>query len=234
MNDRVFAHVRRQIVRGLFLVLPLLVTIWLLGLLFEVVDKNVTPLVHGVLVWAGIPGLERWFARMGIPIVGLLCTFLTIYLLGLLAGNLAGRRLVRSAESFILRIPVVKGIYGSARQLLDAFSFGGTRTFSTVVMVEYPRKGLWTLGFVTTENEHRLRRGRSNSVSVVPVFLPTTPNPTSGWLLLVPTGDLRVLDMTIEEGMKLIVSGGIVSPANLGSLVRTWKRKPANGERLET
>jgi len=234
MSDRVFAHVRRQIVRGLFLVLPMLVTIWLLGFLFEVVDKNVTPLVHGVLVWAGIPGLERWFARMGIPIVGLLCTALLIYLLGLLAGNLAGRRLVRTAESVILRIPLVKGIYGAARQLLDAFSFGGTRTFSTVVMVEYPRRGVWTLGFVTTENEHRLLQGKSDSVSVVPVFLPTTPNPTSGWLLLVPTGELQVLDMTIEDGMKLIVSGGIVSPKNLGSLVRSWKQKSATEDRPAT
>ena len=100
---------------------------------------------------------------------------------------------------------------------------GGQRTFSKVVMLEYPRLGVWTVGFLTTETEHRLPvPGGSGTTTSVPVFLPTTPNPTSGWMVLVPTGDLRVLDMTVEEGIKLVVSGGIVGPDNLGPLVREW------------
>ncbi len=216
------AHFRRKLIQGLLLVLPLLITVWLLGILFNVINEFVTPYVRGVLVWTGIPGLERWFARLGIPIIGLVMTALFVYTLGLLAGNLAGRRFVRMIESQILKIPLVRGIYGSSRQLLDAFSITGKRAFSKVVILEYPRKGLWTLGFVTTEVEHLMADDENGALSTVPVFLPTTPNPTSGWMILVPTRDLKVLDMTIEDGLKLVVSGGIVSPENLGSLVSKW------------
>jgi uncharacterized membrane protein len=223
MRASLLAHIRRQVVRGLFMVLPLLITVWLLGLLFTVINDNVTPWVQALLQWLGMPGLDRGMARhLGVPLIGLFLTVLVIYLIGLLGGNLAGRRLLSAVESLILRVPLVKGIYGSARQLLDAFSFSGERTFSRVVMIEYPRRGLWTLGFVTTDVEHRLAEPAADQLAVVPVFLPTTPNPTSGWMMLVPTRDLVVVNMTIEEGIKMIVSGGIVAPPDLGSLVRPW------------
>jgi uncharacterized membrane protein len=225
MRPYLFGHFRRKLVQGLFLVLPLLITLWLLTILFDLINNNVTPYVKEVLIWSGIPGLERWFARLGIPIIGLLLTALFIYLLGLIAGNLAGRRSVTMIESYILRIPLVRGIYGPARQLLDSFNLTGKRAFSKVVMMEYPRTGLWTVGFVTTDDEHQIPSGGEGSLSAVPVFLPTTPNPTSGWMILAPTGDLLVLDMTIEQGIKLVVSGGIVSPGDLGSLVSKWPDK---------
>ena len=187
-------------------------------------NENVTPWVRDVLMWARIPGLERWFARLGIPIIGLLLTVTFIYLLGLVAGNLAGRRLVHTIESIILRIPLVKGIYGSARQLLDAFSVTGQRHFSRVVVIEYPRRGLWTIGFVTREARHALGGGEK----VVPIFLPTTPNPTSGWMILVPIDELIELEMSVENGLKLVVSGGIVSPEDLGTLIR--RPPPGDGD----
>jgi len=222
MKFRPFAHIRRRLVQGVILVLPLVVTIWLLGVLFDVVNGNVTPVVRGLLEWIGMPGLERSLARLGIPVLSLALTLTVIYLLGLIGGNLAGRRLLLLIESWILRIPLVKGIYGSARQLLDAFNITGKRAFSKVVLLEYPRAGLWTLGFVTTEAEHVVERAGDGPVSAVPVFLPTTPNPTSGWMLLVPTTQLRVLDISIEDAVKMIVSGGIVSPADIGRLMRAW------------
>lgn len=215
-------HVRRRLARGLALVLPLLITVWLLSILFNLINDNVTPWVRGIFEWVGVPGLERLLAKLGIPVIGLVLTVAFIYLLGLLAGNLAGRRIVAMIERFILRIPLVKGIYGSARQLLDAFSMGGQKTFSKVVIIEYPRNGLWTVGFVTTETEHQVGLPSGDGPRTVPVFLPTTPNPTSGWMILVPTTDLRVLDMTVEDGIKLIVSGGIVSPDDLGELISEW------------
>ncbi len=224
MRHRVLAHFRSKLARGLLLVLPLLVTVWLLGLLFDIVNWNVTPWVRRIVLRLGIEELEGLFARLGIPVMSLILTVGLIYLVGLLASNLAGRRIGHAFESLILRIPLVNWVYGSARQLLDAFSMGGgQRTFSKVVMLEYPRRGLWTVGFLTTEVEHRLPTpGNSRGGSSVPVFLPTTPNPTSGWMVLVPTADLRVLDMTVEEGIKFVVSGGIVGPSDLGTRVREW------------
>jgi len=228
MSARVLAHIRRHLVRGIIVVLPLLITVWLLRLLFLVLNDNVTPYVRALLDVLGIPGLERWFARLGIPVIGVMLTVAALYGIGLLGGNLAGRRLVGWIETTILRIPLVRGIYGAARQLLDAFGAGGTRTFSRVVMLEYPRRGLWTLGFVTSESEHLIAEG-AEALATVPVFLPTTPNPTSGWMILVPTRDLQVIDMSIEDGIKLIVSGGIVAPANLGRLLRAWTSSPPQG-----
>ena len=217
-------HIRSKLVRGLLLVLPLVVTVWMLGILFDIINANVTPWVRRLLLRLSIPELEGLPARLGIPILSLALTVTFIYFLGLLAGNLAWRRVGQSFEGVILRIPLVKGIYGSARQLLDAFSLSGKRAFSKVVMLEYPRRGVWTVGFVTTEAQHRLAGpGDPSRGTSVPVFLPTTPNPTSGWMVLVPTQELRVLDMTVEEGIKLVVSGGIVGPDDLGSRVRPWK-----------
>jgi uncharacterized membrane protein len=198
--------------------------------LFDLVDGNVTPIVAVVFRALGIEGLDRWQHRIGFPVVGILLTVLLVYLIGLVTGQVAGRRVLAMFESWILRIPLVKGIYGAARQLLDAFGATGKRTFSRVVMLEYPRVGLWTVGFVTSESRHAVRHGPSGDpVDMISVFLPTTPNPTSGWLVFVPTGELLVLDLPIEAGIKLVVSGGIVSPDDLGDLVRPWSDGEIDG-----
>lgn len=216
-------RIRRRLVRGLLLVLPLIVTVWWLRLLVTLVNENVTPFVARLFRYLGAEDVHLWLEKIGFPVIGVLITILAIYLLGLAVGNRATRRMLVWVESVILRVPFVKGIYGSARQLIDAFSAGGERTFSKVVLVEYPRRGLWTVGFVTTEAEHLLGPpAKTDPTQVIPVFLPTTPNPTSGWLAFVPSGDLVVLDMTIEAGIKLVVSGGIVHPGNLGDIVRPW------------
>lgn len=227
MTPRIITHVRSQIGRGLLIVLPMLITLWLLTILFNLINDNVTPAILAVLRAAGAPFLDRWAARVVVPLIGLILTVASIYLLGLLAGNLAGKRVLMLVEAGILRIPLVKGIYGSARQLLDAFSMTGTKAFSKVVLLEYPRRGLWTVGFVTSEKDYTVATPGASAVKpFVPVFLPTTPNPTSGWMILVERADLLVLDMTIEEAVKLIVSGGIVGPDDLASRIRPWGPTP--------
>ena len=216
MRSRVLAHLRGHMIRGLLLVLPLLITLWLLRILFGLIDRNVTPLVLAVIEGSGAENFGRLPVRLAAPIVGVLLTVVFIYLLGRLAGNLVGRRILGLVESWILRIPFIKGVYGSAKQLLDAFSVTSSRAFTRVVAVEYPRHGIWTVGFVTNETEQRMTGPATPfDPPCVAVFLPTTPNPTSGWLALVPRNQLTELDISIEEGVKLIVSGGIVSPAHL-------------------
>lgn len=205
-----FAHVRDRFVGGLLLVLPLLITVWLLDILFGVIHQNVTPLVFSFFRAIGLGGLEGWHARLTVPLIGVLLTFLVVYVIGLLGANLIGRRMVSAAESWILRVPFVRSIYGGARQLLDAFNATKSGGFSRVVMLEYPRKGIWTMGFVTNE-----RPGPGGVANEVFVFLPTTPNPTSGWLALVPSDQIVNLDLTVEDGIKLIVSGGIVLPPGI-------------------
>ncbi len=212
MRHGVLGHLRDRFVRGLLLVLPLLVTVWLLRILFGIVHDNVTPLVFAFLRAIGLGGLEGWHAKVTVPLIGILLTLLVIYLIGLLGANLVGRRVVHAVESWILRIPLVKSVYGGARQLLDAFNATKAGGFSRVVLIEYPRSGVYTVGFVTGERPKE--GGASDEVFV---FLPTTPNPTSGWLALVPKEQVIDLDVSVEDGVKLIVSGGIVVPPSFSA-----------------
>lgn len=217
----VAAHFRTRITRGLLLLLPLFVTVWVLRILFGIVEENVGPWLRRILGMAGVEGLDRWPASLLVPITALVLTVFFVYALGLVAGNFLGRRFLAAVEAGILRVPVVKGIYGAARQLLDALSVSSKRPFSRVVLVEFPRPGCWTVGFVTGQSEHSFESGaEGRREPSVPVFVPTTPNPTSGWLLFVPKRELHDVDLTTEQALKLVVSGGLVSPADLGTLVR--------------
>ncbi len=205
--------------RGLLIALPTIITLWLLRILFGVISDNVTPLVLRVLSAMGATWIADWHARFAVPLIGLMLTVLLIYLIGLVAANLVGQRILRWVEGGILKVPFVKSIYGGTRQLLDAFGAGGNGTFTRVVLVEYPRAGVFTVGFVTSETRTELPMA-SGSVSALMVFFPTTPNPTSGWLAVVPERDILEIDLSIEEGVKLVVSGGLVTPAALSSRIR--------------
>jgi uncharacterized membrane protein len=207
----ILAHTRDRLVRGLLLLLPLVITVWLLRLVFGIVSGNFTPIVVAALRAAGIDPEQSGQIRFVIPLIGLCLTLLTVYLVGVIGVNLLGRRIFAAFERGILKVPLVRSIYGASRQLLDAFSVGSQGGFSRVVVVEYPRRGVWTIGFVTNEISGKYT-GAAADARFIAVFLPTSPNPTSGWLALVPAEDVRDLPLTIEEGITLIVSGGIVTP----------------------
>jgi uncharacterized membrane protein len=220
----VMQHVRVNLARGLLLALPMIITLWLLKVLFGLVSGNVTPWLLAILRLAGLREPEAWSARVTVPLIGVVLTLVLIYLLGVLGANLLGRRLLEAIERGILRIPLVRSIYGSSRQLLDALNPRSKGAFSRVVLVEYPRRGVWTVGFVTNEVT-TLLPAPEGAEDTVTVFFPTTPNPTSGWLAFVPVREIIGLDLTIEEGVKLIMSGGIVTPDAFAGRVR----EPAPG-----
>lgn len=146
----------------------------------------------------------------GLPGGGLVATVLVLILVGFLATNIFGRSLVRAMENLVGRIPLVKGVYTLFKQVADTLFVGDRQGFRKVVLIEYPRKGIWTIAFMTglTSGELPRQIGRR----VINVFVPTTPNPTSGFYLLVPEEDAKVLDMSVEDAFKLIVSGGMVTP----------------------
>lgn len=206
-----FAIVRKLTLRGIFTVLPLVVTFWLLGLLFGIVNAWIAPLVGASLRFVGVQHWEESRWAFLVPVAGLLVLLGALMLIGLLATNLFGKRLLGRIERLLLSIPLVRAIYGSAKQLIEAFSMGGKNAFQEVVAFEYPRRGIWVLGFVTSS---------MSGGTVVPgwdrpmvnVFLPTTPNPTSGFLLVLPADEVHTLPVTVEEGIKMIVSGGLVLP----------------------
>ena len=190
------ARLRHAFLSGLFITLPLIITVWLLGIL------RLLRLDH-----AADPSIARGM----LPVAGIIATVGLILAVGALASNFVGRRLVAAFDRLMMRVPVVKGIYGAARQLLDAFG-RKTSSFRRVVAVEYPRPGLWTIGFLTHSTTGLRREDGPPLTGVSLVFLPTTPNPTSGWLAVVPDSQVIPLAMSIEDGVKLIVSGGLVVP----------------------
>lgn len=198
---------------GLVIILPLVITIWLLKVLFNLVHGVSTPFILRILDLLRLPFVDDpGFATYLAPLIGLAVTLLLILMVGLLATNLLGRRFVAAFDRLMLRIPLIKSIYGSSRQLLDALN-RKTDTFQRVVMVEYPRPGVYTIGFLAKENATlRLAGDGGKMPGYALVFLPTAPNPTSGWLAAVPDGDVIPLDMSIEDGFKTIVSGGLVVP----------------------
>lgn len=217
----IVSRVRRVFITGLVILLPLVITVTLLYFLFKIVNAYVTPLVRRLidLIVSGVFGAalrdyEPFLRQLTVPL-GLMLTLLLVFLFGLLGTNLIGRRFLRAFDRLMLRIPLVKSVYGAAQQLMQTIRFSHHAGFSRVVLVQYPRRGVWTMGFLTQGYPgavEGLDRGE-----LVSVFLPTTPNPTSGWLVVVPRADVRLLDLSVEDGVKFIISGGIVGPQEIGA-----------------
>lgn len=206
-----FSHFRRSLLAGLLILLPLALTIWLFSIVLGPVQRFVTPPVVALLRWAGMaPLLDVPGAGVATMLLGILLTLAVIYAVGLVGSNVIGRRMVTAMDNLALSIPLVKSIYGSAKQFLETFSVGRRGTFESVVLVEYPRRGLFTVGLVTSRTAGEPQE--MTEQELVNVFVPTTPNPTSGVLVMVPHDDLMPLEMTVEEALRLVVSGGIVVP----------------------
>jgi len=211
-DQTVLGRLRQLFLTGLVIILPLVITYWLLQILFGIVHGISTPIILKVLRLMQMPYIDDpAFTEYLAPLIGALATCVLILMVGILTTNLLGRRIVAAFDGLMLRIPLIKGIYGSARQLLDAFN-RKTTSFQRVVAVEYPRSGVYTLGFVTRDQVAMFQGEGRKRTAYTLVFLPTSPNPTSGWMAAVPDGEVIPLDLTIEEGVKLVVSGGLVVP----------------------
>lgn len=212
---------RNRFISGLLIIVPLILTFVLLRALVESIDGLLRPLVIKIL------GHTYDF-----PLIGVIVTFAIIILAGIFTANVVGARFVRLWERFLLRIPLVSFVYGSAKQLVQALTMPQKKTFKSVVMVEYPRRGVYALGFMVNkiilakppEGEHisddmdkSPKGGLSGDRNMVSVFIPSTPTPVSGIVILFPEEEIVHLNMTIEEGIKFFVSGGIISPERLYS-----------------
>lgn len=197
-----FRGLRRYLVTGLIIWLPLVVTVVVVRFLLTLMDRTL------VL----IPPAYRPEELLGfaIPGLGLVLTLAVLVVTGVLGANLFGRRIVGLWESLLHRIPLIRSIYSGAKQVAETVLSDGDASFKRVFLVEYPRKGVWSLCFQTStrlaEIQHRTEQ------EVICVFVPTTPNPTSGFILLVPRQELIALDMSVDEGLKMIISLGVAVP----------------------
>ncbi|HYO11912.1 MAG TPA: DUF502 domain-containing protein [Thermoanaerobaculia bacterium] len=198
------SRLRNILLAGLLILAPVYLTIYVLILLFNFMDGIFAPVIdRSIGAFLGERGVH-------IPGLGLLLTLLVVLVLGWLTTTVIGRRVIHSCEAFIRRIPVAKSIYGATKGVLEAVSRDQADAFKRVVLIEYPRRGIYGIGFVTNSS-HPWSTG-SGTAELLPVFVPTTPNPTSGFLLMVPPEEIIDCPMSVEEGIRMIVSGGILQP----------------------
>ena len=197
---------RNIFITGLLVTLPIAFTIFILNFLFKTLDNWLSPSITKLLILAGAPILEDF----RVPGLGVAATVFIIFLVGVLTKNIFGAKLVQLGEMIVEKIPIVRNIYTGAKQVVTTIAHTDTNAFSRVVLIEFPRKGIHAMGFVTSETKGEVQALIEGDV--VSVFVPTTPNPTSGFLVFLPQNDIIDLTMSVEDGIKLIISCGIVTP----------------------
>jgi uncharacterized membrane protein len=213
--------IRKYLLAGFFTLLPSVVTLWILKAIFD----TLVNLFDGPTVWAAVRlGLEPppyW----ELAVVSALVTLLLLFVVGALVGNFVGRQLLGWLDDLALHIPVVKGIYGATKQLMNAIQSGKGGSFKEVVMVEWPSAGSYTLGFIAQRNCTWMSRlqvdpeqppapwpDRPQAERLVAVYIPTAPNPTSGYVVMVDESKVRPVQVTPEEALTWAISGGVVAP----------------------
>lgn len=209
MLQRFKQDLKNDLIAGLLVVIPLATTIWLsVSLakwaidLFTRIPKQLNP----------FDGLDPFLTNVLNFLVGLAVPLLSILIIGLMARNIVGRWLLDFGEQFLQAIPLAGSVYKTLKQILETLLRDSKTKFRRVVMIEYPRKGIWTLGFVTGKVSSQLQTHLSEEM--ISVFIPTTPNPTSGWYAVVPQQEAINVDISIEDAFKVLISGGIVNPGN--------------------
>ncbi len=187
---------KRQFIAGIIVTIPIGVTVWLVIWIFTSIDSILQPAVSSIL-GRTIPGL------------GIVVLIILVYLVGILASNFVTKKLVNYGQSLLSRIPLVRPIYGFVKQVVDSFSASGTAGFKQVVVAEFPMKGTRTIGFVTNESLDKAGN------KLLYIFIPTAPNPTSGFLQIVKEKDVIQVDMSVDDALKMVVSAGKMLPREI-------------------
>jgi uncharacterized membrane protein len=197
------ARLRTYFFAGILITAPIALTIYLAWLFITFVDER---------VFSVIPPKynPETYLPFSIPGIGLLLALIGLTLIGALTAGILGRALHSVIDAVLNRLPVIRSLYGAIKQIMETVLANKSSAFRECVLIEYPRKGIWTIGFITGTTKGEVQELTADEM--INVFVPTTPNPTSGFLLFVPAQDIIRLKMPIEDGLKLVVSGGIVTP----------------------
>lgn len=191
---------RSYLLTGVIVWTPILVTIWVLQFIVQLLDSSIA-LLPDAYQPARLLGIN-------IPGYGVILSLLVLLLTGIFATNFFGQRLVEWSESFLDKIPLVRSIYNTSKQVMQAVFSSNSTAFRKVVLIEYPRKGIWTLAFQTSDGVPLL--GAKAEADNISVFVPTTPNPTGGYLLIVPKSQVKEVSLTVDEALKYIISLGVM------------------------
>ncbi|MBW3242606.1 Transporter [Tritonibacter mobilis] len=200
-----FARLRSSFLTGIVVIAPVGLTIWLLWSVMGWVDGVVLPLVPHTFQ-------PEQYIGINLRGVGLIIFLLFTIVVGWIAKGIIGRSLIGYAEQLVDRMPVVRSIYSGIKQISETVFAQSERSFEKACLIQYPRRGIWAIGFISTTAKGEIVKRAETSGRLISVFVPTTPNPTSGFLLYFPEEDVVELDMTVEDAAKLVISAGLVYP----------------------
>jgi uncharacterized membrane protein len=202
---------RNYMIGGLLIWIPIVVTVWVVRFLSGILDQS--------LVLLPPPWRPEALVGQYVPGVGVVLSLLVLFLTGVMVRNLFGHRMVAGLEDLVRRIPIIGTVYGGAKTFSETVLTDKGQSFKQVVMVEFPRNGVFSIGFITSEDLEEVQAKTAQDVTCV--FVPTTPNPTTGFIVLVPKDEVVRLDMTVDEAFKMLLTLGVVVP--------TWKNRPVDG-----
>ena len=208
VKSTVTARLRRYLLTGIVVTAPITITIYLTYVFLSFVDTNVSKMIPDQI--GGRYYGDPFYGIPSIPGLGLIAALVFFVVIGWFATNFMGRFIIRIYEYILDRMPIIRNIYGAIKQIFETIAASKSSAFREAVMLEYPRKGVYSIGFVTGSTEGEVQAATKSET--INVFVPTTPNPTSGYLLFVPKKELIYLQMTVEEAVKLVVSAGIIAP----------------------
>jgi uncharacterized membrane protein len=213
-----FNYIRNNIIAGLFVTIPLLISIIIIIFIYEKLTSwSIALFIH--IPWIKELGNHLPFSEL-IKIISLILILFLVFFVGILARNTIGSRVIAFAEWFLMKVPMFNIVYSTMKHIGDAIRNQKNGMFRKVVLFEYPRKGIYSVGFVTNE-ENAWEVSKKINQELISVFLPTTPNPTSGYLLLLPKDDLIYLEVPIADAMRLIISGGAITPGEFDNISKT-------------
>lgn len=199
VNNKSGGHLKKRMISGVLVLCPLVITLFILKLIFSALTAFVLPVIKGLPVLKELP-------EGVLLIIAILVALLLIYLVGMFTTHLIGRRFIQMGETLMMKLPIVKSVYFASKQVMDTFSSSTKAAFTATVLVSFPHPGARAIGFVTgtiLDPDGRL---------LYRIFVATTPNPTSGFLILLPKEDVTFTDISVEDGIKMVVSGGMLAP----------------------
>ena len=220
------ARLRTSFLTGIVVIAPVALTLWLIWSVIGWFDGFVLPFVPDTYRPEKIINtIFGYDLKLNIRGVGVVVFLVFATLVGWLAKGLIGRSFIKYAENFVDRMPVVRSFYSGIKQIAETVFAQQERSFEKACMIEYPRKGIWAIGFISTTAKGEIAELNSSKGPMVSVFVPTTPNPTSGFLLFFPKTDIIELDMSIEDAAKLVISAGLVYPQTKKTAPKSTNKK---------
>ena len=206
--------VRKRMLTGLLLILPVYVTFFVIKFLFGFIGGTLSPVIRKVFQFYGAALPKTSLDEFVITFLGLILTFISLYFIGIFAANFVGKSIISYFENLLTKTPIIKSIYSSVKQIIHSIGLPGKQSFKRVVLVDFPKAGTKSIGFVTGATQH------NNEKKLISVFIPTTPNPTTGFLIFTPEEDVIDSNLTVEEAFKILFSGGVLTPKDITTSVK--------------